>query len=399
MRKTKSILYVLPGYGWAGAELQTMHQINYLTQKGNENIFFLNLSNMTDGIEKIKLPKDKITICNKNSSLITVTKAPLKNYWYLIKETIRVINKYAITDIIAILPLSHFICRIVKIYYFLFKFKPIKLYTYYRALDFQFYKESPIFFKLFVPFNSLLARFSDNFSIFNSNASFENIKKYFYVSQPIVIDNCLPNLEINDISANKYLDVKKLDLTSGYSILFPGRYASTKGHAFFIKAIKKFISEKNLNVKDFKIIIAGHGPQEAETEIKNNANPIKEFVHFTGKIENDLMLSLMKVVNLVVIPSFHEGFGNVAIEGLIQKAILLTSDAGGLKDIVEHGKSGFQFETGNEEDFLEKINFIYSNSNKLPISKEDIFNRYLQKYSIEEYFKKFNETYDLDLIL
>lgn len=398
MKKPKRILYVLPGYGWAGAELQTMHQINYLTKKENDNIFYLNLSQITDGIEKIQLPKEKITICDKNT-ILTVTKAPLKAYLYLIRETIRTINKHSITDVIAILPLSHLICRFAKIYLFLFKFKKLNLYTYYRGLDFQFYKESSLFFKLFVPFNSLLARYSDNFSIFNSKASLESIKEHFYVSKPMVIDNCLPNLEINKTAANKYLSVEKFDITDSFSILFPGRYAPTKGHAFFFKAIEKFILENNLNANDFKIIIAGHGSEEAEMEIKNNANRINEFVHFTGKIENDLMLSLMSVVSLIVIPSFHEGFGNVAIEGLMQKAILLTSDAGGLKDIIEHRKSGFQFETGNEEDFLEKLNFIYSCNENLPISKKDIFNRYLQKYSIENYFKKINKIYNLNLKL
>lgn len=396
MQAHKNILYVLPSYGWGGAELQTMHQLNYLTQKGNNNIFFLNLSNIIDGIDTIKLPKEKIIICDK-SNIQTVAKAPVKTYLYLIRQTIKAVNQFLVTDIIAILPLSHLVCRVVKIYFFLFKWKKIRLYTYYRDPDYQFYKEKGSFFKLYVKATTLLAIFADNFSIFNSKTSYKNVKKYSFVIKPHVIDNCLPLMEVKENKAVQYLESENIKLEGAFSILFPGRFMATKGHLFFFTAMQKFIANNNLLPYKFKIIIAGYGSDKiADDEIKKGANAIREYVYFTGMIENDLMLSLMKAVNLVVIPSINEGFGNVAIEGLMQKSLLLTSNAGGLKNIVEHEKSGYQFEAGNEEDFLTKVEFIYFNYQHLPIKKTDIFERYLQKYSIKHYFEKLNEYYPLN---
>src|SRR5690606_4295429 len=109
------------------------------------------------------------------------------------------------------------------------------------------------------------------------------------------------------------------------------------GHLIFIDAFKKFVKELKLECKDIKVLIAGDGPMKDDIINKINDLTLANFFYLNGYTENELLLSLYKCADLVVIPSTHEGFGNVAIEGLMQRSIMLVSQTGGLAEIIRNG--------------------------------------------------------------
>lgn len=392
--ENKNILYVIPTLNYGGAEIQTIHQLNYLTSNGNNNVFLLVLSNHLAAIEKLDMPAERITICHQ-SSILTLSSFSNGSVSCLVRETYSTIKERNISHIISILPLSHFVCRLAKMR-LIPQLKRPKLYTYYRALDFRDLKNVSFRFKLFNCLNSQLAFLLDNGSIFISEACRNNISKHFFTRHPFTISNSIPYKKVDSQAAEKYFAAYN-NLKASFKVLFPGRFFKTKGHSFFFEVMKEFIEVNGISEKSIQIICAGYGTEYEEKKIKDEASPISKYVLFTGRVDNDLMLSMMAFCDLIVIPSLDEGFGNVAIEGLMQKAVVLSSDAGGLKDIIEDGVSGFQFKAGDKSELLKKLDYIILKRADKKLCKSKIFDRYTKRYTIQRYFKNFNEQLDLNL--
>ena len=109
----------------------------------------------------------------------------------------------------------------------------------------------------------------------------------------------------------------------------------------------------------------------------------------TKFIKNELLLSYLALSDLVVIPSISEGFGNVAIEALMQGSTILASNAGGLPEILNDKKNGFLFDSTNSNDLKQKFTSLYQN--KINLSSADLrsnfFNRFTLESQMEELIK------------
>jgi glycosyltransferase involved in cell wall biosynthesis len=72
---------------------------------------------------------------------------------------------------------------------------------------------------------------------------------------------------------------------------------------------------------------------------------IREHVVSIGKIKNPIEPLL--VSDLFLLPSTTESFGLAALEALAAKVPVIASNAGGLPEVIEHGKCGFLGEVGD----------------------------------------------------
>ena len=133
----------------------------------------------------------------------------------------------------------------------------------------------------------------------------------------------------------------------------------------------------------------GGGPLENELKVQLVKYDITKNIKITGIIKNELLLSYLALSDLVVIPSISEGFGNVAIEALMQGSTILASNAGGLPEILNDKKNGFLFDSTNSNDLKQKFTSLYQN--KINLSSADLrsnfFNRFTLESQMEELIK------------
>jgi len=66
---------------------------------------------------------------------------------------------------------------------------------------------------------------------------------------------------------------------------------------------------------------------------------MEDKVIFLGK--QDEVSRLISLADLVLLPSAKESFGLVILEAMACGVPAITSDAGGIPEVVEHGKTGF----------------------------------------------------------
>lgn len=97
-----------------------------------------------------------------------------------------------------------------------------------------------------------------------------------------------------------------------------GRLMQTKNQSFSIEIFKDFIKEKKS-----KLIFVGSGPMEKELKEKVTENNIDNDVIFLGQMDNTH--SLYSMFDILILPSFYEGFGMVLLEAQVSNLTCIVS--------------------------------------------------------------------------
>ncbi|HSV72903.1 MAG TPA: glycosyltransferase family 4 protein [Chthonomonadales bacterium] len=118
-------------------------------------------------------------------------------------------------------------------------------------------------------------------------------------------------------------------------VLFVGRMVREKGAHLLVEALPKVRAQCH----GVKLVIAGGG-YRAHLEDLARSLGMERHVYFTGFIPDDALLRLYKVVDVACYPSLYEPFGIVALEAMAAGVPVVVSDAGGLREIVEHDVTG-----------------------------------------------------------
>jgi glycosyltransferase involved in cell wall biosynthesis len=373
-----NIVFVIPSLSSGGAEHQVCNQVNYL-YKNNYPVKLIVLSDKIEIINLINLSEENITILGLKH-LRKTSKLSFLQIKKAVKEIHSVCNEN--TVLISVLPISHFISRLSK-FWFNSKFRLI---IYHSSLQYENSPDNTLFKHLFYKLNRYLSKRYDEKHIFISEAVSKHISKYLEVKNGYVIYNAVPNKNVNtDLS---YTDIKKyFNVKPKYLVVIPGRLHPTKGHIFFIESLYDYI--KKQKAENLGVMFLGGGPLENELKEQLVKYDITKNIKITGIIKNELLLSYLALSDLVVIPSISEGFGNVAIEALMQGSTILASNAGGLPEIINDKKNGFLFDSTNSNDLKQKFTNLHQDKINLNSAdlKSDFLNRFTLESQMEELIK------------
>lgn len=391
MKASKPILLqVIPSMAFGGAEIQTLQQMNYLHEAGLE-VYLVVLSEIHELPISIRFPENRIEVLHFEYDSLTF--GAVKKAFSLVSPLLQLIQKRKISHVIAQLPLSHFVMRLVKMRQKM-GVKPapsFRLFHYHRAIQYQENPLDTLGKKAFNRFNNQLAKRTDNGNIFVSQAALDNISQHLFIQNPTVIHNVVAENKVDKSHALDYLQNKGLK-PSDFLMVLPGRVlAEVKGHRLLIEAFKKLKEKYGWEVDEVRVVFAGGGTSIRALKQEIEAADLNDFFHFTDFIPNTLLLSFLSLANVVVIPSIAEGFGNVAVEALMQQSVIVCSDAGGLKEIITDGYNGWIFKSENIEDLVEKLAFVYHNRHHAIFDKNLLLEDYRKRFTIEAQKEKILE--------
>lgn len=340
------------------------------------------LSNQLQLLNSLKLPKNNIGILNIDD-FTTVRLQHFTKYPKALKGIHDFIEKHSITRVIAVLPLSH---NLVRLHQFLYK-SNYKLWCYHKSMQ---YEATPLNTPLKIisyRFNKWLSKNYDYGHIFISEAVKKNISDHLLIKNGVVIHNAIQKREVSLAFAHNYLKKENIEI-SDFFVVLPGRLHSAKGHHFLIDSLAKYIHLHSS--KALKLCFVGGGPLKDELLKTIENQNLGNHIFITDYVNNTLMLSFLALANLVVIPSIHEGFGNVAIETLMQGSTILASNTGGLPEIITHKQNGFLFNTEDELDLIEKFKFLHSS--KTSIDKISLQQDFDQRFTLSSQMKQIVAT-------
>jgi len=132
--------------------------------------------------------------------------------------------------------------------------------------------------------------------------------KYLFGKDVKVINNAIDTTKFtyNEELRNKLR--KKMKLENKFVIGHVGRFEPQKNHNFLIDVFNNY----NKINKESVLLLVGEGSLKEKIETKVNKLGLKDKVIFTGSIPN--VNEIYQVMDLFLLPSFHEGLPVVGIE-------------------------------------------------------------------------------------
>jgi glycogen(starch) synthase len=136
-------------------------------------------------------------------------------------------------------------------------------------------------------------------------------------------------------------------------VLFVGRMVREKGAHILVEAAPQVLARHPETV----FVLVGGGPSD---HLRARARELRldSRIKITGFISDDELDRLYQVASVAVYPSLYEPFGIVALEAMAAGVPVVTSDAGGLPEVVEHDRSGLLTWANNADSLAIGINRV-----------------------------------------
>ena len=170
-----------------------------------------------------------------------------------------------------------------------------------------------------------------------------------------VIYNAVDLDSFYSISPHLLQDKKKtlgLELDD-FVITLPGRLQEQKNHICLIKAISEL---KPASLSRIKVLFVGN---ETDLLLKEKLVSMVTQLNLQSKIKFcDVRTDMLEIYNLsdiIVLPSLWEGLPNVILEAMACAKPVVASDIADNKNIIEHGVSGYIFDSDNSFHLAEML--------------------------------------------
>ena len=163
-----------------------------------------------------------------------------------------------------------------------------------------------------------------------------------------------------------------------------------KGLRFLINALPRVLRD----FPETHLVVIGKSPNESKIRKLIDDLGLNEKITFKSNLSEEEIVDIYHTSQIAVIPSLYEGFGFGAGEAMACGTPLISSDSGGLKDVI--GDSAVKIASGSAEEIEKEIIALFKDPAKreqLSLKgrkrMEDLFD---WKISALNYVKVFKET-------
>lgn len=140
-----------------------------------------------------------------------------------------------------------------------------------------------------------------------------------------------------------------------------------------------------------KLVMVGEGPEKEGAEKLCEELGISDKVIFLGNSnEIDRILCFS---DLFLLPSETESFGLAALEAMINRVPVISSNSGGIPEVNTHGLSGYLSDVGAIEDMAKNAVSILSDAEVLSTFKENAL-KSAEKFDLANVLPRYEEVYE-----
>lgn len=138
-----------------------------------------------------------------------------------------------------------------------------------------------------------------------------------------------------------------------------------------------------------KLLLVGDGPERNHIETLCRELDTCGDVRFLGKLE--AVEEVLSVADLFIMPSEKESFGLAALEAMACEVPVISSNTGGLPELMINGKTGFMANVGDVAEMSQKALLILDDEN-LPTFKAEALKR-AKHFDVENVLPLYEKYY------
>ena len=176
---------------------------------------------------------------------------------------------------------------------------------------------------------------------------------------------------------------EKTDYTD-QNVLFLGRLGERKGAYDLLKVIPDVLKR----IPNARFFFGGDGEVERCKELAEKTG-IADNVSFLGWIRDTEKEEYLKKCSTFVLPSYHEGMPMSVLESMSYGLATISTNAGGIPQIISQGIDGFRVEAGDLKELETTLVRILISSNE---------KRILGQAARKKIVEKFNAERNIDLL-
>ena len=215
------------------------------------------------------------------------------------------------------------------------------------------------------------------------NGNINGIDSVFF--NPLIFDNFKKN------NLKEKLNINPKD----FVYIFIGRLVKDKGIDDLIFVFEKIQKEHN----DVKLILVGEFENKLDPLLQKTLKSINNnssILHLG--FQHDVR-PYLAVSNLLVFPSYREGFPNVPLQAAAMSLPLLLSNISGCNEIVEENVNGLLFEPGHIDDLQSKMIWFKTNPDLTNILKNNARASVIKKFDQKNIWDSMINVYNqLDFV-
>jgi len=224
----------------------------------------------------------------------------------------------------------------------------------------------------------------DSISALNATLPF-TIKNY-------QLDNIIPT----GINLKPYLqDYNQLLIREKYNIKDDTILIGSTGRIVWQKGYDQLLSlleNCDFEEKKIHILVAGDGRLKNKFIKRIRENKLESKITFIGSIKN--VPEFLSSLDIYIQPSVTEGYPLSVLEAMASKLPIISSNAGGLKEMIIDGENGITYESGNinklGRTLHAMLNFSIEDRKKIGINA---YNCIKKNNSIEKVAEKYKAVY------
>jgi len=237
--------------------------------------------------------------------------------------------------------------------------------------------------------NSIALRFIGNYITISRNFQNMMVRRHFNPSDIFILYNGMDFSRPRTEYSREEL-FKKYNLDFDENVVIVGiaaRLYPVKSIDTIIRAAV-LVKEKNPSVK---FLIGGDGEDRKKLERLTDELGLRDTVYFLGWLDdpNELMSS----VDISVLSSISESFPYSILEGARFKKSTISTDVGGIPDLITDGENGYLFKPGDYKKLAELITDLSFDEEKRKVMGQKLYEKATSEFSIQHMCKRQIEIY------
>ena len=170
---------------------------------------------------------------------------------------------------------------------------------------------------------------------------------------------------------------KDRKFNNSYKFISVGRFHWKKGYQYSISAVNRLLEEGN-NI-NYTIITKDNPSEEILYQIDDLG--LSNNIHLKSFYKQDDIYEEIVNSDCLLLPSVEEGIANVVIESMGLGIPVISSDCGGMTEVIRNEKNGFLYRSREIEELIDRMRIVINLSKKDRVSiinkaESDIRNKF-----------------------